>query len=89
MTHFVYDPANQTAEWIIQMRWSSLLLRALDWSMLMIVLLHSFLGMRTVLQDYAPSRVRSVVLAALYLLAGLLAVLGTVVVVTLRVSASS
>lgn len=89
MTHFVYDPANQTAEWIIQMRWSSLLLRALDWSMLMIVLLHSFLGMRTVLQDYTPSRVRSVVLAALYLLAGLLAVLGTVVVVTLRVNASS
>jgi succinate dehydrogenase hydrophobic anchor subunit len=51
--------------------------------MLMAVLVHGFLGMRTVLQDYVPSRVRSFSLGALYLLAIILFVLGTQVVVTL------
>jgi succinate dehydrogenase hydrophobic anchor subunit len=83
MTHFVFDPADQSAEWVRQTRWSSVALRALDWGMLMAVLVHGFLGMRTVLQDYVPSRVRSLSLGALYVLALILFVLGTQVVVTL------
>jgi succinate dehydrogenase hydrophobic anchor subunit len=83
MTHFVFDPADQSAEWVRQTRWNSVALRALDWGMLMAVLVHGFLGMRTVLQDYVPSRVRSLSLGALYLLALALFVLGTQVVVTL------
>jgi succinate dehydrogenase hydrophobic anchor subunit len=66
-----------------QARWSSVALRALDWGMLMAVLVHGFLGMRTVLQDYVPSRVRSLALGALYALALILFALGTQVVVTL------
>ena len=85
MTHFVFDPADQSAEWVRQTRWSSVALRALDWGMLMAVLVHGFLGMRTVLQDYVPSRVRSLALGALYALALVLFVLGTQVVLTLKI----
>ena len=53
MTHFVYDPGDQSAEWVRQVRWSSITLRALDWGMLMAVLVHGFLGMRTVLRSAA------------------------------------
>ena len=82
MTHFVFA-ADQSAEWVRQTRWNSVALRALDWGMLMAVLVHGFLGMRTVLQDYVPSRVRSLSLGALYLLALILFVLGTQVVIAL------
>jgi succinate dehydrogenase hydrophobic anchor subunit len=83
MTHFVFDPGDQSAEWVRQTRWNSVALRALDWGMLMAVLVHGFLGMRTVLQDYVPSRVRSFSLGALYLLALILFILGTQVVIAL------
>jgi len=83
MTHFIYDPANQSAEWIAQMRWNSLALRLLDWSMLFIVLVHSFLGMRTVIQDYLKGTAQHVVLTLLWILATVLVVLGSNVVLTL------
>ena len=83
MTHFIYDPANQTAEWITQMRWNSLALRLLDWTMLFIVLTHSFLGMRTVVQDYLKGTAQHVVLTLLWILAAVLVVLGSNVVLTL------
>lgn len=85
MTHFVFDPADQSAEWVRQVRWSSVTLRALDWGMLMAVLVHGFLGMRTVLQDYVPSRLRRAALAILYVMALVLLVLGTQVVLTLKI----
>jgi succinate dehydrogenase / fumarate reductase, membrane anchor subunit len=82
--HFIYDPAQQTAEFIANQRWNQLFWRAMDWALLMLVLFHSFLGMRTVLQDYlrAP-RARLVVLSSFYLLALALFVIGTIVVFTL------
>ena len=83
MTHFVFDPADQTAEWIAQTRWNSIALRLLDWSMLTAVLLHAFLGMRTVVGDYAPKKIRRGAIGLLYVLAALLLVLGTSVVLTL------
>ena len=83
MTHFIYDPANQSAEWIAQMRWNSLALRLLDWSMLFIVLVHGFLGMRTVVQDYLKGTAQHVVLTLLWILAAALVVLGSNVVLTL------
>ena len=85
MTHFVFDPADQSAEWVRQVRWSSVTLRALDWGMLMAVLVHGFLGMRTVLQDYVPSHLRRFALGALYALAIALFALGTQVVLTLKI----
>jgi len=83
MTHFIYDPADQSAEWITQKRWNSLALRLLDWSMLLIVLVHSFLGMRTVIQDYLKGTAQHVVLTLLWILAAVLVVLGSNVVLTL------
>lgn len=84
ITHFVFDPAEQTAEWIMENRWNEIFWRSLDWLMLMCVLVHSFLGMRTVVGDMirAP-RARIITMSGLYILALLLFVLGSVVVFTL------
>jgi succinate dehydrogenase / fumarate reductase membrane anchor subunit len=82
--HFIYDPGQQTSEFIANQRWNQFFWRAIDWSLLMLVLFHSFLGMRVVVQDYVRGRrARPIVLWSLYVIAGLLFVLGTVVVLTL------
>jgi succinate dehydrogenase / fumarate reductase membrane anchor subunit len=82
--HFIWDPAEQDAEFIIEQRWSQGLLRLTDWAMLMLVLAHSFLGMRNVLSDHIGSaRARTVAYLVLYFLAVLLFALGTWVVVNL------
>lgn len=83
VTHFVYDSNLQTAEWIKQVRWNSIALRFVDWSMLVIVMLHSSLGMRTVVQDYFKGRAQSIVLGLLYTLTAVLVALGTHVIITL------
>jgi len=83
--HVIYDPSEQDATWIAQVRWSSLFWRAFDWSLLMLVLFHAFMGVRTVIADYAQGGRRMFLLTGLYLLAGALFVLGTVVVLTLPV----
>lgn len=85
IVHVLYDPAKQDASWIAQVRWSSLFWRAFDWLLLMLVLFHAFMGMRTVIVDYARGGVRLVLLSGLYLLAIVLFVLGTTVVMTLPV----
>lgn len=85
IVHVLYDPAEQTASWIAEVRWSSSFWRAFDWSLLMLVLFHAFMGVRTVVVDYVRGGWRLLILSALYLLAGILFVLGTVVVLTLPV----
>ena len=81
--HVIHEPAAQDADFITQMRWSNLFWRAFDWLMLMLVLFHSFMGMRTVVIDYVRGGSRTVVLSLLYLLAIALFVIGTLVVMTL------
>jgi succinate dehydrogenase / fumarate reductase membrane anchor subunit len=81
--HVIHEPAAQDADFITQMRWSNLFWRAFDWLMLMLVLFHSFVGMRTVVIDYIRGGSRTVVLSVLYLLAIGLFVIGTLVVMTL------
>ncbi len=81
--HFIFDPAEQTSEFIINERWSSLFWRAFDWLLLQMVLFHSFMGVRTVVLDYAQRGLRTVLVTGLYLLAAILFVLGTIVVMTL------
>ena len=83
--HVLYDPAEQDATWIAQVRWSSLFWRVFDWLLLMLVLFHAFMGVRTVIIDYAIGRARRILVFALYLLALVLFVLGTTVVTTLPV----
>ena len=81
--HVLYDPAEQDASWIAELRWSSMFWRAYDWLMLTLVLFHAFVGMRVVISDYVHGRPRSVLLGGLYVLAAVLFVMGTWVVVTL------
>ena len=83
--HVLYDPAEQTASWIAEVRWSSLFWRVFDWSLLMLVLFHGFMGVRTVVIDYTAGRVRRALTLILYLVALILFVLGTTVVTTLPV----
>ncbi len=83
ITHFLFDPAEQTSQWIVDTRWGSLLWRTVDWAMLTTVILHSFLGVRTVVQDYTRAGLR---LALSLLLAGgalALFAMGTLAVATL------
>ena len=83
--HFIFDPSEQTAEWIATHRWNQLIWRAADWALLMVVLIHSFLGVRTVVIDHVGRpRARIITLSALYLLAGILFVLGTIVIASLQ-----
>lgn len=81
--HFLFDPAQQDSEFIANVRWSSLFWRATDWLMLMLVLFHSFLGVRVVVRDYIKGGARTAVLMGLYLLAFILFVMGSIVVLTL------
>ncbi|MEO8207769.1 MAG: succinate dehydrogenase [Chloroflexota bacterium] len=85
IVHVLYDPAQQDATWIAQVRWSSLFWRIFDWSLLMLVLFHGFMGVRTVVMDYTTGRRRRVLTLLLYLIAVILFALGTTVVTTLPV----
>jgi succinate dehydrogenase / fumarate reductase membrane anchor subunit len=81
--HLLFDPANQSAEWIAQNRWNSIFWRSFDWLLLMMVLFHAFMGVRTVIADYVKGGGRTALLMGLYALALMLLVAGTVVVMTM------
>jgi succinate dehydrogenase / fumarate reductase membrane anchor subunit len=80
LQHFLFDPSQQTSTWIFQERWNSLFWRGFDWLLLMMVVLHSFLGIRTVTMDYLKGGRRTFALMTLYLIGAVLFVMGTVVV---------
>ena len=81
--HVLYDPAEQTASWIAEMRWSSTFWRAYDWTMLMLVLFHAFVGVRIVIGDVLGGKPAAFVRILLYGLAVFLFVIGTWVVLSL------
>jgi succinate dehydrogenase / fumarate reductase membrane anchor subunit len=81
--HVLYDPAEQDASWIAEVRWSSTFWRAYDWLMLTLVLFHAFMGMRVVISDMSRGGMRMFLLSGLYILAVVLLVIGTAVVMTL------
>ena len=88
--HFIWDPAEQTAEFIANERWNQITVRFLDWLLLMTVLFHGFIGMRTVVQDYIRRpKLREFTLIVLYTLALLLFVIGTQVILTLPMPGAS
>jgi succinate dehydrogenase / fumarate reductase membrane anchor subunit len=77
ITHVVYDPAEQTAAWIIDERWGDALWRVTDASMLVLVVFHSFYGVRTVLRDHVgPGVLRRALTLGLALVGLVLAGLG-------------
>lgn len=82
--HFIYDPGAQTADFIASQRWNQFFWRAFDWLLLMNVLFHGFLGVRTVVLDYVHRPAwREATLLLLYTTAVLLFIIGTQVVLTL------
>jgi len=84
IVHFLYDPKDQTAQWILDERWGNIAWRTADWLMLSFVVFHAFMGMRTVVQDYTKGGVRTVLTMALYIGAFVIFVMGTVAVMTLN-----
>ena len=86
ITHFIFDPATQTAQWIIDDRWGSLLWRTVDWLLLTMTVLHSFLGVRTVVQDYVSGGARTALTMLLYVTGIALFLMGTIAVMTLPFS---
>lgn len=85
IVHLVVDPSVQTSSWIQEIRWSSMFWRAFDWALLMTVLFHGFMGVRTVVIDYTNGGFRTALLMALYLTGIFLFVIGTMVVMTMPV----
>ena len=85
IVHLVVDPSVQTASWIQEIRWSSMFWRAFDWTLLMMVLFHAFMGVRTVVADYTHGGLRTLLLMALYLTGIVLFVIGTMVVMSMPV----
>ncbi|MGH2511940.1 MAG: hypothetical protein ACRDGQ_04555 [Candidatus Limnocylindrales bacterium] len=81
--HVLYDPKDQTASFIANVRWSSLYWRANDWLFLLVVIVHAVLGVRIVVGDYLQGRSRTAVMLAFYLIGLGLFAFGTVVVATL------
>jgi succinate dehydrogenase / fumarate reductase membrane anchor subunit len=82
--HFIWDPAEQTAEFIANERWNQMIWRVFDWLLLMNVLFHGFLGVRTVVLDYVHRpQWREFTLLLLYTTAVILFLIGTQVVLTL------
>jgi succinate dehydrogenase hydrophobic anchor subunit len=70
---------------VINERWSSVALRTIDWLMLVFVLFHAFMGVRTVIGDYTTGRTRFVLTMLLYLAGLLLLAMGSMVVFTVPV----
>ena len=81
IVHVLYDPADQTASFISE-RWANLSVRTADWLMLLFVVFHAFMGMRTIVHDYTRGGTRTLITMGLYLLAIVLFIMGTVVLVT-------
>jgi succinate dehydrogenase hydrophobic anchor subunit len=84
IVHFLYDPKDQTAQWILDERWGSIAWRTADWLMLTFVVFHAFMGMRTVVQDYTKGGLRTVLTMALYIGAFIVFAMGTIAVMTLN-----
>jgi succinate dehydrogenase / fumarate reductase membrane anchor subunit len=84
LQHFLFDPANETSQWIFDQRWNSVFWRSFDWLLLMMVVTHAFLGIRTVTMDYVKGGWRTLVLTVLYLVGVIIFVMGTSVVLSVQ-----
>ena len=82
--HFLSDPKDQTADWIFADAWNNALRRFLDWLMLVFVLSHAVLGVRTVTMDYLKGGWRILGLSAVYLIGPILFAMGSIVVFTVK-----
>jgi succinate dehydrogenase / fumarate reductase membrane anchor subunit len=81
IVHVLFDPSQQTADWIATHRWTEGLAKWTDGTMLVAVIFHAFAGVRTVVQDYVGGRARTVLVALLVVVAVALAVMGVSAIV--------
>jgi succinate dehydrogenase / fumarate reductase membrane anchor subunit len=84
LQHFITDPKDETSNWIITQRWNQLFWRGFDWLLLVFVLLHGFLGIRTITMDYVKGGKRMLLLSVLYLVGAVIFAMGTIVVFTVQ-----
>ena len=84
LQHFVNDPADETSTWIFNQRWNSLFWRAFDWLLLMTVIFHAFMGIRTVTLDYLKGGKRTFAMMGLAILGLVVFVMGTIVVFSVK-----
>ena len=82
ITHVLYDPAEQTAEWILTERWANVAIRTVDWLMLSAVTFHAFMGVRTIVGDYTRGGLRTLITMALYLAGFVVFAMGTFALVS-------
>jgi succinate dehydrogenase / fumarate reductase membrane anchor subunit len=88
IVHFVWDPATQNAQFIADERWNQVFWRGFDWLLLSMVLLHAFMGVRTVILDYVHQpALRKGLLWLLYAVGIFLFIIGTQVILTLPTEA--
>jgi len=88
--HFIWDPSEQNADFITNQRWNQLFWRGFDWLLLMTVLFHGFLGVRTVILDYVHRPgLRTGSLWLLYVVGLMLFIMGTQVILTLPTPADT
>ena len=82
ITHVLWDPAIQKAQWILDERWANVSVRTVDWLMLAAVVFHAFMGVRTVVADYTRGGTRTALTMGLYLGAIILFAMGTFALVS-------
>ena len=82
ITHVLYDPAHQTAEWILTERWANVAVRTVDWLMLVAVTFHAFMGVRTIIGDYARGGLRTFLTMLIYIGMFVLFAMGTFALVS-------
>ena len=81
ITHVLYDPVAQDSSFISE-RWANLSVRTADWLMLLFVVFHAFMGLRTIVGDYTRGGLRTILTMAIYLLAITLFLMGTIALLT-------
>lgn len=80
--HMINDVRETTFDFVVQ-RWGNPFWRVWDWLLLALGLFHGTIGVRTVIEDnIGAGRARSLVKVALYSVAALMFVVGTVVLIT-------
>jgi succinate dehydrogenase / fumarate reductase membrane anchor subunit len=82
ITHVLYDPAEQTAAWILEERWANVAVRTVDWLMLAAVVFHAFMGVRTIVADYTRGGVKTLLTMGIYVAAFILFAMGTFALVS-------
>ena len=82
IVHVLYDPAEQTAAWILDARWANVAVRTTDWLMLAAGVFHAFMGVRTIVGDYTRGGVRTTLTMLIYIAAFVVFAMGTFALVS-------